>query len=93
MKIMRFSRPGVPSRGSELILFGFAAFLVLAYCILAAMFLRRGMLGWSDALLLLIPMVVGAVPALVLGYFARRSRLRKMAELREYERILASLAD
>lgn len=90
---MRFARPVVPSRGLERLCFGLAALLVPAYFMLAAMSFRRGMLGWSDALLLLTAMAVSAVPMLALGHYFRRSRLKKLSELREYERVLASLAE
>jgi hypothetical protein len=90
---MRFSRPAIPSRGLELLSFGIAALFVFASLVLAAMFIWRGMIGWPEALLLFLAMVAGAVPMLGLGYLLRRSRLKKVAELREYERILASLAE
>jgi hypothetical protein len=90
---MRFSRPLVPSRGLELLAFGVAALLVPAYGALGAMFIWRGMLTGQDALLLLAALIVSAAPMLALGYVLRRRRLGKLAELREYERVLASLAD
>jgi high-affinity Fe2+/Pb2+ permease len=90
---MSFRRPAVPSRGLEHLCFGFIAFLVLAYGGMGAMFFWRGMLGWHDALLFLIALVGSVVPMLILGYFLRRVRLGKVAELQEYERVLASLAD
>jgi len=57
------------------------------------MFLWRGMLTGQDALLLLAAMIVSAAPMLALGYVLRRRRFGKLAELREYERVLASLGE
>lgn len=90
---MPFARPFVPSRGLELLAFSVAALMLPAYGALGAMFVWQGLLTGQDALLLLSAMAVSAAPILALGYVLRRRRLGKLAELQEYERVLASLAD
>ncbi len=90
---MSFSRPIVPPREPELFLFGFAA---LTFLLMGAYFVwsvTRGLGAWGDIPAWLALVAIAEVPMLGVGIFLRWARHRKLAELREYERVLASLID
>ncbi len=90
---MTFTRPVVPPREPEIIVFGLA---VLTFVFTGAYFawsVTRGLGAWGDIPALLALVAIAEIPTLSFGVFLRWARHRKMAQLREYERVLASLAD
>ena len=51
------------------------------------------LIKWSELPFLVVAVIVSMLPVLALGYGFRRWRLKKAAELREYERVLKALAN
>ena len=90
---MKFERPFVPSRGFERICFGAVALAVVAIALFSLWSAWRDLIDWQTAPILVLIMSIGSLPVLILGYFLRRYRLKKAAEMREYERVLASLLE
>ena len=83
---MTFSRPSVPSRGSEIVCFGGWIALNLAVLGLLLWDAFQGRASWRGAFVLWSIICVGSLPLLVIGATVRWQRRRKEAELREYER-------
>ena len=90
---MSFSRPIVPPRAPQSVLFGLA---VLIFVLMGAYFIwsvTRGLAAWGDLPTLLASVAIAETPILGIAIFLCWARHRKLAELREYERVLASLVD
>jgi hypothetical protein len=90
---MNFSRPIVPPHEPEYIMFGLATLTFVLMGVYFAWSVTRGLGAWGDLPALLTLVAIAEVPILGVGVSLRRARHKKLAELREYERVLASLAD
>ncbi|MAY21035.1 MAG: hypothetical protein CL955_10500 [Erythrobacteraceae bacterium] len=90
---MKFQRPIVPTRWLELFYHGIGALFIVAIGLYGLLAARDGLIKWQDVPILVFIMSIGALPVFAFGYFFRRWRLKKRAELREYERVLASLSE
>ncbi len=90
---MTFTRPVVPPREPEFIVFGFAALTFVLMAAYLAWSVTRGLGTWADISAWLALVAIAEVPMLGVGIFWRWARHRKLAELLEYERVLASLSD
>ena len=90
---MIFRRPIVPSRIPELALFGVAASGVLFVAAFSVWAASRELVAWHEVPALTVLMGLGSLPMVAMGLWLRRQRLKKTAELQDYECILAAAHD
>ncbi|MFC0206186.1 hypothetical protein [Novosphingobium soli] len=89
---MNFVRPLVPPCASELLCFamgGFVAVGSLAYLIWADF---RGLVETTEVPSVWLLFLLAESPLVLLGVLFRYHRIRKLAALREYERVLLQLS-
>lgn len=90
---MKFQRPIVPSRWIENICFGVGSLAVIAIGLYGLWAARRGFIEWREIPIVILAMLLGALPVFIAGYIFRGWRLKKAAEMSEYERVLAAALD
>lgn len=91
---MTIRRPPAPQpRALEIIALGFGVLGLVGMAIYLADAVSRGLITWSNVPYYQTGVLVGCLPMFAISYSLRRWRLRKAVELREYERMLATLAE
>lgn len=90
---MLFRRPVVPTRFAERALFVAGVLVVMGCGIYAMSAASRGLILWNEVPTLIVSMAIGALPLLVFGFFLRHRRLKSLAQLADYERVLAKGID
>lgn len=90
---MSFRRPNVPSRGFEFLAFGASGLIILLQSAVTLEAMLRGRLPSTDLPGMFVLGPIMAAPTIIIGLLCRWFRFRKLAALREYERVLKSLTE
>jgi len=77
----------------ESICFGFGSLAVIAIGLYGLWAARRGLIEWREIPMLILAMLLGALPVFIAGYIFRGWRLKKAAEMSEYECVLGAAPD